>query len=219
MHDNLKPAGGIDTPLTQIRGRYPDADPEMVAEVVRAVLGTMQHDVVEQHVSLLAAVRALGDTISTAKAEIAALRVDDITGSQIPSATDELDAIVAHTAAATDVILETCETLDKVASALDGPLALQLQNATTNIYEACGFQDITGQRITKVVATLQAIEARVTQMVNAFGGSPLAVASAAGETTRVAAAPSDAAALLNGPQLPSHAMDQSDIDRLLGSFD
>ncbi len=213
MHDILKSAGGLAASLAQIRKRYPDADPEMVAEVVHAVLDTMQHDVLEKHVSLLAAVQALGDTISAAKAEIAALRVDDITGSQIPSATDELDAIVAHTAAATDVILETCETLDKVASALDGPLAEQLQNATTHIYEACGFQDITGQRITKVVATLQAIEARVMQMVNAFGGPRPAVLMAP------VAVPLDAAALLNGPQLPSQAMDQSDIDRLLGSFD
>ena len=47
---------------------------------------------------MLQEVEELGRTIASAKTEIAALRVDDITGHDIPFATDELDAIVAHTA-------------------------------------------------------------------------------------------------------------------------
>ena len=114
-----------------------------------------------------------------------------------------------HTAAATDQILETCETLDRVAGALDGELAASLQDATTRIYEACSFQDITGQRITKVVATLKTIESKVAHIVAVVGGAGAE-----------ASAPVSAdAALLNGPQLPANAMDQSDIDRLLASFD
>src|SRR5260370_532283 len=101
-----------------------------------------------ENASLLDEVYALGRTIETAKAEIAALKVDDITASHIPSATDELDAIVAHTAAATDEILEVCETLDRLADEQSGTAAAQLQDSTRRIYEACSFQDITGQRIT-----------------------------------------------------------------------
>ena len=67
----------------------------------------------------------LGRTIAAAKAEIAALRVDDITDSHIPFATDELDAIVEHTATATNAILESCETLDDVAASLSGEPAAQ----------------------------------------------------------------------------------------------
>ena len=70
----------------------------MVADVVHAVLATMSGDLSAQETSLLAEVEALGRTIACAKAEIAALRVDDITDSHIPFATDELDAIVEHTA-------------------------------------------------------------------------------------------------------------------------
>ena len=195
-----------------IRTRYPASEPEMVAEVVRSVLASMQGDLASKEVSLLSEVEALGRTISTAKAEIAALRVDDITVSHIPFATDELDAIVAHTAAATHAILETCETLDAVAEHLAGEPAAQLQDATTRIYEACGFQDITGQRITKVVATLKTIEAKVTYIVTTFGSSP------SGEDDGRAGEASEEA-LLNGPQHPAVAMDQSDIDRLLASFE
>ncbi len=184
--------------LDEVRNRYPAARPELVAEVVQAVLATMQGDLSAQETSLLSKVEELGRTIAAAKAEIAALHVDDINASHIPSATDELDAIVAHTASATDIILEVCETLDRVggelardtASPRAAEAAAVLQNATTRIYEACSFQDITGQRITKVVATLKTIEAKVASIVTAFGGRREAAP---------AAAPADSNAL-RGPQ-------------------
>ncbi len=162
-------------------------------------------ELADEKARLLAEVCALGRTISAAKAEIAALKVDDITVSYIPSATDELDAIVAHTAAATDEILEVCETLDALADASSGAAMAQLQDSTRRIYEACGFQDITGQRITKVVATLKTIEVKVAEIVTAFGGS--------GEMMP------PGSELLNGPQLPANAMAQTDVDKLLASFD
>src|SRR5690348_6480936 len=74
------------------------------------------HELTQREAALLTEIEELGRTIEAAKAEIAALRVDDITGSHIPFATDELDAIVAHTAQATHEILESCETLDAVAA-------------------------------------------------------------------------------------------------------
>lgn len=198
--------------LAAIRTRYPAAEPEWVADVVRAVIAALQGEVAPVESALLAEVEALGRTIANAKAEIAALQVDDITAAHIPFATDELDAIVAHTAAATNAILESCETLDRVAETLSGEAASLLQDATTHIYEACSFQDITGQRITKVVNALKAIETKVAQIVGAFGhrGDGIAGAAVLAEGE---------AALLNGPQLPAAAMGQSDIDRLLASFD
>jgi chemotaxis protein CheZ len=196
--------------LAAIRTRYVASDPEMVADVVRAILATMSGDLTARETTLLTEVESLGRTIAAAKAEIAALRVDDINTSDIPFATDELDAIVAHTASATHAILETCETLDAVAEHLEGEQAAQLQEATTRIYEACGFQDITGQRITKVVNTLKIIESKVGQLVATFGtpGTEVAASIVSGE-----------AVLMNGPQLPTAAMDQSDIDKLLASFE
>ena len=214
MHDRclnpLADGDGLGERLSQIRARYPESSPELVAEVVRAVLSTMSGDLTAQETSLLAEVEELGRTIATAKAEIAALRVDDITVSHIPFATDELDAIVQHTASATHAILESCETLDQVADGLSGELAPKLQDATTRIYEACSFQDITGQRITKVVTTLKTIESKVAQIVSTFGVAPSGPAATPAESGK---------ALLNGPQLPTAAMDQSDIDKLLASFE
>jgi chemotaxis protein CheZ len=186
-------------------------DRNMVMEVVTAVLTTMSGDLSSSETTLLGEIESLGRTIAAAKEEIAALKVDDIRDRDIPFATDELDAIVEHTAVATNAILESCELLDEVASAVSGDAAARLQDAVTKIYEACSFQDITGQRITKVVTTLKTIEAKVAQIIDRFG-----VQRAPAGTSAHEAAPETG--LLNGPQLPSNAMDQSDIDKLLASF-
>ena len=198
--------------LVPMRERYESIDRAAVAEVVRSVLSTMSGDLTAAETSLLAEVEELGRTIANAKAEIAALRVDDITVSHIPFATDELDAIVQHTASATHAILESCETLDEVGATVVGDASARLQDATTRIYEACSFQDITGQRITKVVSTLKTIEAKVSQILTTFCARNDTDVPAEGSAPQ-------AGELLNGPQLPANAMDQSDIDKLLASFD
>ena len=197
--------------LASIREQKPGIDSGLVTEVVRAVLTTISDELTAKEASLLREVEELGRTIASAKSDIAALRVDDINDHDIPFATDELDAIVDHTAHATNAILESCEMLDEVSATVSGPSAAKLQAATTKIYEACSFQDITGQRITKVVTTLKTIEQKVAHIIGTFGPSVEMV-------RRTAHHVSSDADLLNGPQLPAHAMDQSDIDKLLADF-
>jgi chemotaxis protein CheZ len=155
---------------------------------------------------LLAEIEDLARTIATTRSELQRLDAGPFIAGHIPAATDELDAVVAHTASATDVILEVCETLEAAGeSGLPVDSAL-LQRETAKIYEACSFQDITGQRITKVVATLKAIEQKVGEILHVFG-----------QGSEIDAQPMEMS-LTNGPQLPGRAMEQSDIDALLADF-
>ncbi|MGG5886204.1 protein phosphatase CheZ [Falsiroseomonas sp. HC035] len=202
-------------------GIIPPAEPEAarIDAAVRAVLGSMSGDLTLVEASLLAELEGLGRTVARAKQEIASLQVEDITISHIPTATDELDAIVGHTAAATNEILDVCETLEGVATRVGGAEAEALGTAVTRIYEACSFQDITGQRIGKVVSALKAIEARVAQVTSRFGAAathgpppdPLPAPSAEAET--------EGRRLAHGPQLPGAGVSQADIDKLLADFD
>jgi chemotaxis protein CheZ len=193
----------------------PDGAPPDQARIeaaVRAVLGGIAGALSATEAALLAELGELGSVVARAKQDVARLQAAEITGSQIPNATDELDAIVAHTAQATNDILDCCDVLEAVARRVGPEDAAALSAAITRIYEACSFQDITGQRISKVVNALKAIEARV----------EAAVANASG---RAAPAPEPAAPrtqgqeLANGPQLPGGATSQAEIDRLLASFD
>src|ERR1700684_1588794 len=114
--------------LAAIREQQPEIDHGMVTEVVRAVMTTISDDLTIKETTLLREVEELGRTIAIAKSEIAALQVDDITDHDIPFATDELDAIVEHTAHATHAILESCEMLDEVSTAVTGEPAAKLQD-------------------------------------------------------------------------------------------
>jgi len=154
---------------------------------------------------LVREMESLALVIATAKREIAALRPDEIREKHLPEATDELDAIVGSTAEATGSILDAAEHLGALADKVGGTDGEAITDQVTRIFEACTFQDITGQRITKVVKTLKVIEGRVASLVSAFGTL---------EASQAAAAPTGEAALLNGPQLPADARSQADIDAI-----
>jgi chemotaxis protein CheZ len=185
------------------------AQPEdaRIEAAVRVVLGSMAGDLTAAEAALLAELEDLGRTVACAKQEIARLKVDDITDSHIPKATDELDAIVEHTAHATNEILDCCEALEELRPRISHGEAQALQSVTTRIYEACGFQDITGQRIGKVVAALKAIEARVASIIGLYKESREASVPTAPLT--------NGSRLTEGPQLPGAGISQADVDRLL----
>jgi chemotaxis protein CheZ len=190
-------------------------DPRMAA-AMRAVLGRMAGALSATEATLLAELEALGRTVERAKQEIAALKVDDITVSYIPAATGELDAIVGHTASATHEILDCCEQLEALEAELPSAARERLQATITRIYEACSFQDITGQRIGKVVTALKAIEARVAEVCARF--APRAAVAHRLPLPR-SPARTEGQRLANGPQLPGAGVSQQEIDRLLASFD
>jgi chemotaxis protein CheZ len=187
-----------------------------IEAAVREVLGSLSGDMTSTEAALLGELEALGREVQRAKSEIAALRVDDINARHIPSATDVLDAVVEHTANATNEILDVCEGLEAMQTRLPAAEAEALGTAVTRIYEACGFQDITGQRISKVVTALKAIEARVATVTARFGSTealpPLEEEAPATPVT-------EGRALANGPQMPGAGTSQEEIDKLLASFD
>jgi chemotaxis protein CheZ len=136
----------------------------------------------------------------------------------LPSATDELDAIVGSTEEATNGILQAMESLEALTAEMDPAMAEKVTEAVTMVYESCNFQDITGQRITKVVKALKHIESKVDALVAAFGDEIAKYKSAHPAPEKTEDKMSDAA-LLNGPQLAANAGKQDDIDALLASFD
>ena len=174
-----------------------------LAELACHVLALSVHD--SRQRALAAKIDGLGEAIALMRHEVAALSADHVSANHLPCATDELDAIATHTATATDTILECCEAIDALSAGLPPAASRSVQGLTTRIYEACSFQDITGQRIARVVATLQLIEARAGDLRGTLGRARASRHLATGT------------GLLNGPQLPASAMAQADIDRLLAA--
>ena len=155
-------------------------------------------------------IQELKAIIQEARKEIGSTRPDDISGKHIPSATDELDAIVLATAEATGTIMDSCEIIQKAFEKMDSAVASDMETEVTKIFEACSFQDITGQRITKVVKTLKKIDEKITALLAVLGSKAPGYEEAKGE---------EEVSLLSGPQLPGKGISQDDIDKLLAEFD
>ena len=185
-----------------------------VADVVASIMTTLIGDVSALDLRVYKELEGLAQYIQRAKAEIVELHPEEIRAEHLPKAAYELDAIVKATEAATSTILDAAERID--AAAGKGDVA-PIRDEVIRIFEACSFQDITGQRVSKVVATLSHIEARIGQLAQAFGDEvrkkreELSKDKPKGPTTD-----SD---LLSGPQLPGAGNNQADIDALLASFD
>ena len=207
--DDMIGTEGEATPLTR----------EDIREIVEQVMNSLQGELTSTDIQLFTELASLAKFIDNAKQDIAALRPDEVTDEYIPTASDELDAIVDATAEATNAIMDAAEAIENVAAELDPEESEKLINQTTAIFEACGFQDITGQRITKVINALHGIDEKVHRLVDAFGHEIERIKASQSKPEEVEdGTPSDED-LLNGPQLKTEANTQEEIDALLASFD
>lgn len=163
---------------------------------------------------------AIYEAIAQTKREIATLHhTTGSRGEEMTRVTNELDAVVIGTEGATETILASAEFIDETANTLsarlgkeDAELAGDIQDKVIQIFEACNFQDLTGQRITKVVGTLRFVEDRIIQMMDIWGG----IESFKDIKVEQRELKEGDAALLNGPALESDVdvATQDDIDAL-----
>lgn len=179
------------------------------------LMNQMQERSGAQPQSLAAELTQIRDAIAQHKRELSSL-IDDGRESRMARAADELGAAVDGMETATQKILKAAEIIDDSARALAASLqdefkrgvAQDIQDHVVNIFEACNFQDLAGQRIGKVIATLGAIEDQVTAML----------ARGNGHAAPMAATPARDDNMLNGPKLDGDAghASQYDIDQMFG---
>ncbi len=159
--------------------------------------------------------------IERTRNEIASLKLPDSDNDSLLGATEELDAIVIATEKATHQILQAAEDIQETAWNInedgthDAPCA-RIDNDVTDIYTACSFQDITGQRTQKVVQILRFLESRIKAMVSIWGLDEI-------EQSQTQQNPGtftlnddrEDGHLLNGPQLEGKGLNQDNIDGLI----
>lgn len=212
---NLDNNSALQTRLEEMKAERGDRiSIDEIGEVVSSIMDTLQGDMSALDLHVYRELDSLAEYINSAKIEIAAVRTEDINSKHLPDATDELDAIVSHTEEATGAILDAAELIDAEARKLDSKV---INEQVMLIFEACGFQDLTGQRISKIVTTLKYIEEQIEKITEIFGGQFQGMAASDGG--EVDGGKTEDEKLLHGPQLPGNANDQEDIDALLASFD
>jgi chemotaxis regulatin CheY-phosphate phosphatase CheZ len=169
--------------------------------------------------TVLAELVDISEAIARTRREIAQIRPPQQFDKQLTFASEELDQIVEATETATSEILSAAEDIQEVAWTLrETGIAIELcdrlDQHAIDIYTACSFQDITGQRTARVVRALRHIEQRINAMIEIWGVEDIAhkVGAVADRTGRLA----QDDALLHGPQRRGEGLKQHDVDEMLG---
>ena len=158
--------------------------------------------------------REIAGYIESLKKEIGALKANDIRTTRIPAAGQELRAVCQATEAATNTIMECAETIMAADASQPGAYKALVDEKMLTIFEACSFQDITGQRIAKVVTTLQLIDERVSRFSKVIAAEDTAGHMSDSERLREER---KQRLLLDGPQLDGPQTSQSEVDAMFSS--
>ncbi|WP_298819368.1 protein phosphatase CheZ [uncultured Roseibium sp.] len=159
------------------------------------------------------------EAIERTKSEIANIKQEEDDSNRFVDASHELDAIVTQTEGATQSILEAAEQIQEKAWVLrengaDDATCDDIDAKATEIFMACSFQDLTGQRTNKVVQVLRYLESRINLMINIWGIEDVQPDALAGP---VDSRPD--AHLLNGPQRAGTGVSQNNVDELMSASD
>ncbi|VAW15880.1 COG3143: Chemotaxis protein [hydrothermal vent metagenome] len=205
-------SGSIDEVMAHLRNKDDDVSLVDLMTTAEHLVGSMQTIFGALDTSILREFGQIASSITKARDEIGRLQPQDITEEHIPEAGRELQAIISATEDATHTIMEAAENLLELEVTDIDTYKTAVEGEVMRIFEACSFQDITGQRVSKVVEALQDIDERVSRISAAFGSELVAVEKSERETTRDNRKRDQ---ILNGPALDGEGIDQGDIDKLL----
>lgn len=176
----------------------------------------MTADAAEDVETLRSELVGLFQYVQRVRTEIAAIHHPADEEHQINSMGDQLDAIVTATENATNTIMESVEEVTDLLGTIRDDLSKDQKavideavDETNNIFEACSFQDITGQRVSKVMKSITYVENRVNTLIDIWGKEELDRIKVDPEHIKT-----EDEALLNGPQLEGKGLAQDEIDAL-----
>ncbi|MEL7030460.1 MAG: protein phosphatase CheZ, partial [Pseudomonadota bacterium] len=150
-----------------------------------------------------------------AREELSAFQTNALLTERLPTALEELAIVVRQTEEAAGVILASAEAILSAEAEDADALREEVTGHALDILQACGFQDITGQRIQKASKCLEQIELRAARLAASLG-----IEDSSEETEDEAAARARAEALhLHGPDSPEDAASQDDVDAVFSQDD
>ena len=159
---------------------------EVAKEVAMATAETevgQEKDQLESEIGLVKnEIHALSFAIQQTKEEIAALYNSADTVNRMSVLQHDLQTVVDTTEEATTKILDAVEKMDLAAQNIKGAsedpyvhqMTEEISDNVTMVLEASNFQDLTGQRLIKVVNTLTYIEERIGKIIDIWGEEDIA---------------------------------------------
>jgi len=120
---------------------------------------------------------------------------------KITDANKNLSEVVKETESAANSIMDAADAIQNLAGGAGEEIKNKIMEETNKIFEACNFQDLTGQRIKKVIKTLEYVEVHAQNLARIMGIKEDEVVSYD-------------KSLMDGPQLEGLGHKQDDVDQL-----
>lgn len=149
----------------------------------------------------------IADYIASLREAIGLLRANELTRDRLPMVHEELGQVVTATAGATNTIMEAAES---ILGLPEQGYREAVEARIFTIFEACAFQDLTGQRIAKVAEAMSQLEGRLSR----FSAAVKTRDASGYDEEEVERRMRSELLLLNGPQIGGPATAQDAIDAL-----
>lgn len=192
------------------------AEPEYVEKCTQAIEMAVRSmkPAIDGEQKLLSELKKMLDFIKKAKQDLAAIGQHANDAEHLSVASEELEEVVKATEEAANRIMDAADVIMEKAGSIEGDASTEISNQVAEIFDACNFQDLTGQRIRKVMQVIEYLEERLSNLTSTVEG-------AASDTdallkSRDKRADAD---LMGGPAKSGDAPSQDDIDKLFNSLD
>ncbi|WP_321339342.1 protein phosphatase CheZ [Breoghania sp.] len=205
--------------LAEYSRRNRSADTNMLLDAIGKLEGLMKRERKGPKLERIQLDLAdMAEAITRTKREIAQIKAESNDGDRFAEASSELDAIVTQTEGATQDILQKAELVQEIAWTLreqgvDEEACDAIDAHTTDIFMACSFQDLTGQRTQKVVQVLRYLESRINEMMDIWGVDAKDMNVDVGPINPDDHRPDRD--MLHGPQSEDKAIKQTTVDELM----
>lgn len=183
---------------------------EMSLRSVRAVFASLDELVYAESIMLAA-------YLNHARVGLKDFGPGKLQTTDLPAASVELNEVVKNTESAANAIMGSAEAILAADPETQADYPGFVQAQVLQIFEACSFQDITGQRIRKIAETIDSLSRHVESIARAVGFDPnLATEDAAPESDKEKWRREN---LVHGPQTTETAIVQNDVDSLFDQND
>lgn len=169
-----------------------------VEAILGGIIDSLQHSFESFENRRQQEIKDILSHLTQTRAELTSLGAPGINKSKLADANTSLDDAIKATEDAANAILDAADQLSALAAGLPAEQSQAAMQHITTIYEACNFQDLTGQRIRNVIKVLDYVESRLTAISGDADEEPVSFEQS----------------LMNGPQSQTAAPNQDDIDAL-----
>lgn len=177
---------------------------EKVTTALKPLVRSLDRSMHKELKEILGAIEGL-------RGELSRVDANDIFAKRIPEMGRELGAIVKATEVATDTIINVAEQVLAADTSDPDVYASEVKQHMMAIFEACSFQDLTGQRVTKIIHTMEVIEERIELLCRMIENNNITPISTGGLTAREKR---NREKLVSGPAHDGEGVSQSEIDAM-----